>query len=110
MENVFNILRVFDLFATAYIYKLFIYVKFVRADNLFSRCQIEIINYQALNYIDYTYNMTYVNNSIKFCIMSLITSERAKEVAHALLPTFLTFGAPVKLRSDAVKSLLFLLF
>lgn len=72
----------------------------MRSDDIFSRCQIDLINYQTLPDKDYKYILTYVNHFTKFCILSPLTSKRAEEVANALLPIFLTFGAPVILQSD----------
>ena len=75
-------------------------IKPVRSDDIFSRCQIDLINYQTLPDKNYKYILTYVNHFTNFCILSPLTSKRAEEVANALLPIFLTFGAPVILQSD----------
>ena len=36
----------------------------------------------------------------KFCVLRLLTSKRASEVAYQLLDTFLLLGAPAILQSD----------
>ena len=75
-------------------------VKPVRSETIFARAQIVLINFQTLPDDQYKYIMTYVNHFTKFCVLTPLTSKRAIEVAHALLPIFLTFGAPVILQSD----------
>ena len=55
---------------------------------------------QTLPDKDYKYILTYVNHFTKFCVLTPVKSKRAEEVAEALLPIFLTFGAPVILQSD----------
>ena len=70
-------------------------VKPIRSHSFLSRCQIDLINFQSLPDEDYKYILTYVNHFTKFFILSPLRSKRAEEVAHTLLPVFLTFGAPV---------------
>lgn len=75
-------------------------VKPVRSETIFSRAQIDLVNMQTLPDKDYKYILTYVNHFTKFCVLTPVKSKRAEEVAEALLPIFLTFGAPVILQSD----------
>ncbi|XP_068205367.1 KRAB-A domain-containing protein 2-like [Palaemon carinicauda] len=75
-------------------------VKPVRSHHIFSRCQIDLINFQTLPDGDYKYIMTCVYHFIKFCVLCPLTTKRAEEVAAYLLDIFLTFGAPDILQSD----------
>ena len=75
-------------------------VKPVRSHHIFSRCQIDLINFQTLPDGDYKYIMTFVNHFSKFCVLRPLTTKRAEEVAANLLDIFLTFGAPAILQSD----------
>ena len=61
-------------------------VKPVRSETIFARAQIDLINFQTLPDDQYKYIMTYVNHLTKFCVLTPLTSKRAIEVAHALLP------------------------
>ena len=75
-------------------------VKPVRSETIFSRCQIDLINFQTLPDGEFKYILTFINHFSKFCVLRPLTSKRAEEVANTLLPIFLTFGAPVILHSD----------
>ncbi|XP_068235798.1 KRAB-A domain-containing protein 2-like [Palaemon carinicauda] len=75
-------------------------VKPVRSHHIFSRCQIDLINFQTFPDGDYKYIMTFVNHFSKFCVLRPLTTKRAEEVAANLLDIFLTFGAPAILQSD----------
>ena len=75
-------------------------VKPVRSHHIFSRCQIDLINFQTLPDGDYKYIMTFVNHFSKFCVLRPLTTKRAEEVAANLLDIFLLFGAPAILQSD----------
>ena len=75
-------------------------VKPVRSKTIFSRCQIDLINFQTLPDGEFKYILTFTNHFSKFCVLRPLTSKRAEEVANTLLPIFLTFGAPVILHSD----------
>ena len=77
-----------------------IVVKPVKSDNMFSRSQVDLINYQTLPDGGFKYIMTYVNHFSKFCVLRPLQSKRAEEVAFHLLDIFLTFGAPCILQSD----------
>ena len=83
-------------------------IKPVRSGYIFSRGQIDLINYQTLPDKDYKYILTYVNHFTKFCILSPLTSKRAEEVANALPPIFLKFGARVILQSITKENLIIL--
>ncbi|XP_064098161.1 KRAB-A domain-containing protein 2-like [Macrobrachium nipponense] len=70
-------------------------VKPVRSETIFSRCQIDLINFQTLPDGEFKYILTFINHFSKFCVLRPLTSKRAEEVANTLLPIFLTFGAPI---------------
>ncbi|XP_068229732.1 KRAB-A domain-containing protein 2-like [Palaemon carinicauda] len=76
-------------------------VKPVRSETFFfSRCQIDLINFQTLPDGEFKYILTFINHFSKFCVLRPLTSKRTKEVANTLLPIFFTFGAPVILHTD----------
>ena len=71
-----------------------------RSQNIFSRCQIDLLDYQTLPDGDYKYIMTFVNHFSEICVLRPLTTKTAEEVAANLLDIFLTFGAPTILQSN----------
>lgn len=60
-------------------------VKPVRSHTIYSRGQVDLINYQTLKDGDYNYILTYMNHFSKFCILRPLTSKRASEVIRFLV-------------------------
>ena len=55
---------------------------------------------QSMAKAQYKWIMNYQDHLTKFCVLRLLTSKRASEVAYQLLDIFLLLGAPAILQSD----------
>lgn len=65
-----------------------------------SRGQVDLIDMQSMEHLNYKWIMVYQDHLTKFCVLRSLTSKRAFEVAHQLVDVFLLFGAPAILQSD----------
>ncbi|XP_071055094.1 KRAB-A domain-containing protein 2-like [Onthophagus taurus] len=69
-------------------------------NDLNSRCQVDLIDYQSHADGKYRFVLVYQDHLTKFVILRPLESKRAEEVAYHLVDIFTTFGAPVVLQSD----------
>lgn len=75
-------------------------VKPILHGELNSRCQIDLIDMQAIPDGDMKFIMVYQDHLTKFVILRSLRGKTAEEVANILLDIFVTFGAPNILHSD----------
>ncbi|XP_071053668.1 KRAB-A domain-containing protein 2-like [Onthophagus taurus] len=69
-------------------------------NDLNSRCQVDLIDYQSHADGKYRFVLVYQDHLTKFVILRPLESKRAEEVAYHLVDIFTTFGAPVVLQSN----------
>lgn len=69
-------------------------------DDLNSRCQVDLIDYQSHPDGPYKFIMVYQDHLTKFVILRSLKSKCAVEVADKLIEIFTLFGAPTVLQSD----------
>ncbi|KAL4136213.1 hypothetical protein QTP88_007766 [Uroleucon formosanum] len=77
-----------------------IVVKPMVFNNLNSRCQIDLIDFQSQPDRDFKFICVYQDHLTTFCILNPLTSKRAEQVTRVLLDFFYLFGAPASLQSD----------
>lgn len=69
-------------------------------NDLNSRCQVDLIDYQSHADDKYKFVLVYQDHLTKFVILRALETKRAEEVAYHLVDIFTIFGAPVVLQSD----------
>ena len=69
-------------------------------DELNSRCQVDLIDYQSAPSYDFKWVMVYQDHLTKFCILRALRCKKAAEVAHNLVDIFTILGASSILHSD----------
>lgn len=75
-------------------------VKPILSNELNSRCQVDLIDFQGRPDGEFKYVLVYQDNLTKFVQLRPLRSKRAVEVAERLYEIFTIFGAPNVLHSD----------
>lgn len=69
-------------------------------NDLNSRCQVDLIDFQSHADGKYKFVLVYQDHLTTFVILRPLETKRAEEVAYYLVGIFTIFGAPVVLQSD----------
>ena len=75
-------------------------VKPILSNEMNSRCQVDLIDFQSEPDNDYKFVLNYQDHLTKFCILRPLYTKTAKEVSVEVLEIFCTFGNPHILQSD----------
>ena len=75
-------------------------VHLLSSNDFNARGQVDLIDMQSCPDGPYKFILNYQDHFTKFCVLRLLKTKTATEVAYHLLDIFTTFGAPAILQSD----------
>lgn len=72
----------------------------ILSNNVFSRAQMDLIDFQSLPDVEYKWLLVYQDHFSKFIQLRPLKAKSSVEVAQSLVDIFSIFGVPMILQSD----------